>query len=89
VSFQQFKTQLLEKGLVDHIEVTNTKTARVFVRASAAASAGNAKRYGLWARCVCEADRARWRRCGRDQGVKRIVMRPKEREHRFQSSRKP
>lgn len=41
VSFQQFKTQLLESGLVDHIEVTNTKTARVFVRASGAAPSGN------------------------------------------------
>lgn len=32
VSFQEFKTKLLEKGLVDHIEVTNKTKAKVYVR---------------------------------------------------------
>ena len=32
VSFQHFRTHLLANGLVDHIEVTNKSTAKVFVR---------------------------------------------------------
>jgi len=32
ITFQQFKIQLLEQGLVDHIEVVNKMTARVFLR---------------------------------------------------------
>lgn len=33
ISFQHFKTQLLSRGLVDKVEVTNKTTAKVFVRA--------------------------------------------------------
>ena len=32
ISFQHFKTQLLSRGLVDKVEVTNKTTAKVFVR---------------------------------------------------------
>eukprot|EP01084_Bolivina_argentea_P076055 137807_1 len=32
ITFQQFKIHLLEQGLVDHIEVVNKTTARVFLR---------------------------------------------------------
>ena len=32
VSFQHFRTHLLANGLVDHIEVSNKSTAKVFVR---------------------------------------------------------
>ena len=32
VSFQHFRTHLLAHGLVDHIEVSNKSTAKVFVR---------------------------------------------------------
>ena len=55
VSFQQFKTQLLESGLVDHIEVTNGKTARVFVRPPGAAASGKPS---ACCGCVCQADKS-------------------------------
>ncbi|KAJ7536359.1 hypothetical protein O6H91_12G065900 [Diphasiastrum complanatum] len=32
ISFQEFKNKLLEPGLVDHIEVTNRRLARVYVK---------------------------------------------------------
>ena len=35
ISFQHFKTQLLSRGLVDKVEVTNKTTAKVFVRTGA------------------------------------------------------
>lgn len=35
VSFQHFRTHLLANGLVDHIEVSNKSTAKVFVRPGA------------------------------------------------------
>lgn len=35
ISFQHFKTQLLSRGLVDKVEVTNKTTAKVFVRPGA------------------------------------------------------
>jgi len=42
ITFQQFKIQLLEQGLVDHIEVVNKTTARVFLRSNMA-TGGNMK----------------------------------------------
>ena len=34
ITFQQFKIHMLEQGLVDHIEVVNKATARVFLRSN-------------------------------------------------------
>lgn len=34
ISFQHFKNSLLNKGLVDRVEVTNKTTAKVYVRQS-------------------------------------------------------
>lgn len=36
ISFQQFRNQLLAKGLVDKLEVTNKSLVKVYVRTSAA-----------------------------------------------------
>ena len=38
ISFQEFKTKLLEQGLVDRIEVSNKSTARVFLKNKSGAS---------------------------------------------------
>ena len=38
ISFQEFKTKLLEQGLVDRIEVSNKSTAKVFVKSKSGAS---------------------------------------------------
>ncbi|XP_019199216.1 PREDICTED: ATP-dependent zinc metalloprotease FTSH 10, mitochondrial-like [Ipomoea nil] len=41
ISFQEFKTKLLEAGLVDHIVVSNKTTAKVYVRGSPRINAGD------------------------------------------------
>ena len=38
ISFQEFKTKLLEQGLVDRIEVSNKSTAKVFIKSKSGAS---------------------------------------------------
>ena len=38
ISFQEFKTKLLEQGLVDRIEVSNKSTAKVFLKNKSGAS---------------------------------------------------
>ncbi|XP_047310127.1 ATP-dependent zinc metalloprotease FTSH 10, mitochondrial-like [Impatiens glandulifera] len=40
ISFQEFKTKLLEPGLVDHIVVTNKSVAKVYIRSSPRTSRG-------------------------------------------------
>jgi AFG3 family protein len=44
ISFQEFKTTLLEAGLVDRIEVSNKTQAKVYVHASPRAPSGEIKR---------------------------------------------
>ena len=41
ISFQEFKTTLLEQGLVDRIEVSNKTQAKVYVYASPRAPGGS------------------------------------------------
>lgn len=41
ISFQEFKTKLLEAGLVDHIVVSNKTTAKVYVRGSPRINGGD------------------------------------------------
>jgi len=41
ISFQEFKTKLLEQGLVERIEVSNKNTAKVFLKSRGGANLGN------------------------------------------------